>query len=315
MPFYSTVTGELIDGTTLDARYWFDNLRHPVRFDDVIASLVADGHTAFVEVSPHPVLTGGVGERANVVVGTLRRDEGGWDRMLRSAGELWAGGIEVDWPRVLGETTGVVDLPTYPFQRQRFWPSSAGEALLGAGVQLADGDGTVFTGRVSLSTHPWLADHRVLDRVLLPGTAFVELALHAGAVRELTIEAPLVIPDTGSVTLQVRVGALDETGDRPVRISSRSEDSWTHHATGLIAAEAPPSTWSRGPRRAPIRSTWTGSTSVARTLGMDTGQSSRVCVVPGGSLMTCMPRWCCRSRRLRPGSACTRRCWTPPCTP
>ncbi|GAB3874971.1 hypothetical protein GCM10027610_144560 [Dactylosporangium cerinum] len=238
LPFYSTVTGELIDGTTLDARYWFDNLRHPVRFDDVIASLVADGHTAFVEVSPHPVLTGGVGERANVVVGTLRRDEGGWDRMLRSAGELWAGGIEVDWPRVLGETTGVVDLPTYPFQRQRFWPSSAGEALLGAGVQLADGDGTVFTGRVSLSTHPWLADHRVLDRVLLPGTAFVELALHAGAVRELTIEAPLVIPDTGSVTLQVRVGALDETGDRPVRISSRSEDSWTHHATGLIAAEA-----------------------------------------------------------------------------
>ncbi|GAB3874957.1 hypothetical protein GCM10027610_144530 [Dactylosporangium cerinum] len=237
LPFYSTVTGELIDGSTLDARYWFDNLRHPVRFDDVIASLVADGHTAFVEVSPHPVLTGGVGERANVVVGTLRRDEGGWDRMLRSAGELWAAGIEVDWTTTLGENTGTVDLPTYPFQRQRFWPSGAGEALLGTAVHLAEGDGTVFTGRLTLSTHPWLADHRVLDRVLLPGTAFVELALHAGAVRELTIEAPLVIPDTGGVTLQVRVGAPDETGDRPVRISSRSEDSWTHHATGLIAAE------------------------------------------------------------------------------
>ncbi|GAB3823362.1 hypothetical protein GCM10027610_000190 [Dactylosporangium cerinum] len=315
-PFYSTVTGQLIDGTTLDAQYWFDNLRHPVRFDDVIASLVADGHTAFVEVSPHPVLTGGVGERAAVVVGTLRRDEGGWDRMLRSAGELWAAGVEVDWTTALGERAGVVDLPTYPFQRQRFWPSGASEALLGTGVQLADGDGTVFTGRLSLSTHPWLADHRVLDRVLLPGTAFVELALHAGAVRELTIEAPLVVPDTGSVTLQVRVGAADETGDRPVRISSNNEDTWTHHATGLIApGPANPTfdltTW---PPLAPSRSTSTTCTPARWPSASTTGRCSRASTAPGASARTSTPR----SPSPRPPTPSATRCTPPsstrPCT-
>ncbi|GAB3823380.1 type I polyketide synthase [Dactylosporangium cerinum] len=128
LPFYSTVTGERIDGTVLDARYWFDNLRRPVRFDDVIASLVADGHTAFVEVSPHPVLTGAVQDRVGqvdgLVTGTLRRDEGDWEQILRAAAQVWIGGVDVDWSAIVGGADGEPHpLPTYAFQREHFWLS------------------------------------------------------------------------------------------------------------------------------------------------------------------------------------------------
>ncbi|GAB3887966.1 hypothetical protein GCM10029964_054810 [Kibdelosporangium lantanae] len=108
----------------------------------------------------------------------------------------------------------------------------------------------VLTGRLALATHPWLADHAVADKVLFPGTGFVELALHAGglvdspAVAELTVEAPLVLPADGGVQLQVSVGAEDEPGRRPVRIHSRRDgdertDDWTCHARGVVTAEHP----------------------------------------------------------------------------
>ena len=118
--------------------------------------------------------------------------------------------------------------------------------LLGASVDLAEGEGALFTGRLSLGSHPWLADHRVMGRVLLPGTAFVELALRAGdeagcdRIDELTLAAPLVLPDRGAVHVQVRVGAADSAGGRSITVHSRPEDApdapWTQHATGALAA-------------------------------------------------------------------------------
>src|SRR5439155_4964329 len=134
-----------------------------------------------------------------------------------------------------------VDLPTYAFQRKRFWidggsPAGAvtaaglGEAehpLLGASIRLAGEDEWLFTSRLSLETHPWLRDHAVLDTVLLPGTAFVELALaaceRAGAagLEDLTLVAPLVLTDDGAVQLQVTVAERDAEGRREVAIHSR----------------------------------------------------------------------------------------------
>jgi len=277
VPFFSTVTGGLLDTSELDGEYWYRNLRETVRFEGATRALLGDGRRVFVEVGPHPVLTVGVQETVEdvlggsgdaVVVGSLRRDEGGSERFLRSLAELWTRGVEVDWQGLFdGSGARRVRLPTYAFQRERFWlkasldmgdmtsvgQSSAGHPLLGAMVELADGEQCLFTGRLSLESHPWLSDHAVLGTVLLPGTALVELSLHAGgqlgagAVKELTLEAPLLLPEEGAIQLQISVGGPSESGERPVEIRSRLEDAvgagpvsegqWTRHASGVLSPQ------------------------------------------------------------------------------
>ncbi|MFD7028399.1 SDR family NAD(P)-dependent oxidoreductase, partial [Streptomyces sp. NPDC059917] len=272
VPMYSTVTGDLLAEGQADAEYWFRNLRQPVRFLDTVRELIAAGHTTFVEVSPHPVLTSPVeetGEAAGVEVhgvGTLRREEGGVRRFLTSLAELWVRGVEPHWQGVFaGSGASRVGLPTYAFQRQHYWLdgaagttevsgaglSSLGHPLLAAGITLANGEGHLFTGRISLHTHPWLAGHAVQGRVLVPGAGMLELMLRAGesvgceVLDELVLQAPLVVPtgDAG-VDIQVAVDSPDERGRRAARLHSRTvrpgqEDDgaeWVCHAEGLLIA-------------------------------------------------------------------------------
>ncbi|MEU1151068.1 type I polyketide synthase [Streptomyces sp. NPDC005863] len=270
--FYSTVTAERLDDTTvLDTEYWVTNLRQQVRFADTIEALLADGYRLFIEASPHPVLNLGMEEtieRADLpatVVPTLRRDHGDAGQLTRAAAHAFTAGADVDWtgwfPAV--PLPRVVDLPTYAFQRERYWLegrrgvagdpaglglASAGHPLLGAAVELADGGSHVLTGRISPRDQTWLAEHRVMDTVLLPGSAFVELALQAAArtgceeLAELTLHTPLAFGDegAGTIDLQVAVGAVAEDGRRPVSVHSRpagegEEATWTRHAAGVVA--------------------------------------------------------------------------------
>ncbi|MFI0899301.1 SDR family NAD(P)-dependent oxidoreductase [Streptomyces sp. NPDC020983] len=264
VPLVSTVTGEVIDTAVMDAGYWFENLRRPVRFDKALSALLAGGHRAFVEVSPHPVLLGAVVQAAEAAgvegvtaVGTLRRDEGGRDQLLRNAAELFTAGVDVDWSSWVSGGR-LVDLPTFAFERRRFWLSAgrspvdaaglgldpADHPLLHAAVPLADRGDIVLTGRISLDTQPWLADHAVFGAALLPGTAFVELALHAGGqagcevVEELTLERPLLLAEGAAVVVQVSVGAPDASGRRSLTVHSRPHDAgsdWVRHAAGVVA--------------------------------------------------------------------------------
>ncbi|GAA3035695.1 type I polyketide synthase [Actinokineospora globicatena] len=253
LPFYSAVTGDRITTDRMDARYWYDNLRETVRFEDATRALLRDGNSLLVEISAHPVLVTGLQEtldgRSGAVLGTLRRDEGGLERWWTALAEAWVVGVPVDWSSVLPRGR-FVELPTYPFQRARFWPDVvhlpgdvtavglgfAGHPLLGATVSVAGTDDVVLTGRLSTATHPWLADHAVLGTVLLPGSAFVELALHAGAqvglpsLAELTIEAPLVVGDEG-VSVQVVASSA------AVAVYSRSGETWVRHASGTLTAD------------------------------------------------------------------------------
>ncbi|MEU5756893.1 type I polyketide synthase [Streptomyces sp. NPDC047829] len=202
-----------------------------------------------------------------VVVGSLRRGEGGEERFLTALGEAWVAGAGVDWSSVV-PTGRRVELPSYAFQRERYWPrpvmsgdvSAVGQqglrhAILGAAVVLPSG-GAVLTGRLSQSSHPWLQDHAVRGQVLVPGTAFAELALRAGDqmgcgfLRELVLRTPLLLSARAGVALQVGIGAPDDSGDRSVEVCSRPSDDapWVCHATGLLGesgADAPtePTTW------------------------------------------------------------------------
>ncbi len=283
VPFYSTVA----EGPArMDPEYWYQNLRQPVRFESAVRALLADGCRFFVEVSPHTVLGGGVRETIDaagadaVVLGTLRRGEGGRERMLASLAEAFVQGVPVDWrPAVPGGR--LVALPTYAFQRERFWLAAgpAGFACpddhpFGALVALADGDGTLLTGRLSVRSHPWLADHRVLGDVVLPGTAWLEMALSAGAeagcprVQELTFEAPLVIPGHDAAEVQVSVGPAGRDGTRPLSIHARAEGAaqWTRHASGAVSPDRAGSPGRAGPiRPAPIRPAPIRPTAVRRT--------------------------------------------------
>ncbi|MEU0883747.1 SDR family NAD(P)-dependent oxidoreductase [Lentzea sp. NPDC005914] len=247
--FYSTVTGERFDTIGLDAEYWYENLRSTVRFEQAVRKVVEDGCGVFVEASSHPVLTIGVQdtvEDGGVVVESLRRDDGGWERFLESAARAWVGGASVDWKRLF-EGARRVDVPTYAFQREHYWLKgtgdvpTAGHPLLGAATSLAGTDGVLFISRLSLATHPWLADHAVLGSVLLPGTAFLEFALGAAreagcdVVEELTISVPLVLPEDTAVQLQVSVSGPDATGRRTVEVYSRTNAEWICHASGVLA--------------------------------------------------------------------------------
>ena len=265
--FVSGITGQCIDTQGIDAQYWFENLRRMVRCDLAVRTLTELGCQAFVEVSPHPILTVGIlgfleafGED-NLIVDTIRRDEGAMRRLTMSLGELYVRGVEVDWRRLVAGRR--VELPAYPFQRQQFWATPAlnsaamaaagieatGHRLLTGAVPLA-GDGWLFTGNLSVRSHPWLRDHAVKQTLILSGTTFVELALsasrHAGSagVEELLLEKPIVVPGDGGVDLQLRIGAADDEGRRSLAFHSRTAgasskdergEGWTRHAIGTLA--------------------------------------------------------------------------------
>ncbi|MCC3772337.1 type I polyketide synthase, partial [Streptomyces sp. UNOC14_S4] len=271
--FYSAVTGGLLpDTSVLDADYWYRNLRQEVRYESAVRALSEDGHRLFVETGPHPVLAIGTQETLDAcgtggtVIGTLRKDHGDRAQFLASVAEAIAHGATPD-PDALfpGDHRRPVDLPTYAFQQRHYWLAARAEhtrpadlgldavdhPLLGAVTTTPDGT-TLATGRLSPDTRPWLADHMVTGTVVLPGTAFLDLALQAGAlagcahVEELTLEAPLVLSDARAAHLRVAVAPADPGGRHTVTVHSRptarddeeeSDDRpWTRHASGTLTA-------------------------------------------------------------------------------
>ena len=273
VPMYSSVCAadggfvrRVLQGPELDAAYWFANLRNAVGFAQVIEHLAQDGHRFFLEASPHPVLALPMEETLEqslsgapvCVGGSLRREEGDPRRMLASLGQLVVSGYTPNWSALL-PVGRPLDLPTYAFQRQRYWLgapanpadmrdaglASAEHPLLGAVIPQVDSEELLITGRLSLQSHPWLSDHRVFGNALLPGTAFVELALAAArsvgleAIEELVLEAPLILPPQGAVQLQLVLGAPDPQGKRSLGIHSRPEDQdagWSRHASGVLCS-------------------------------------------------------------------------------
>ncbi|MEV4744728.1 type I polyketide synthase, partial [Streptomyces sp. NPDC049555] len=265
IPVVSNVTGTLASAEELGSpEYWVTHVREAVRFSEGIGTLQAAGVRRFLELGPDGVLSAMAQESLiedAVLVPVLRRNKDEESAAVSALARMHAHGATVDWAAFFAGTGArSVDLPTYAFEHRRFWPagvvaragdvrfaglSSAEHPLLGAAVELVNTEGFLFTGRLSVQSHPWLADHVVMGSALVPGTALVELALRAGdeagcgVVEELTLAAPLVLPEQGAgVQVQVWIGEADETGRRAVTIHSRTgEEPWTLHASGTLAGE------------------------------------------------------------------------------
>ncbi|SDK91116.1 polyketide synthase 12, partial [Actinopolyspora mzabensis] len=266
VPVVSTVRGARVDGSELDANYWADNLREPVRLDLALEALAPGEDTVFLELGAHPLLVGPLGGAGHVAVGSLHRDEDGASRLRQAAAELFTHGIPVDWDTVYaGTNTQTVDLPTYAFQRQHYWlrPTEVASAeparlgldggehpLLPARTDLSDGS-VLFTGSLDRTAQWWLDDHRIFDTVLVPGTALVEMALHASravgltGVGEALLAAPLPLAVDEFRRVQLLVAEPDDEGKRAFTIHSRAESdgneaTWVRHVTGTLAAHELP---------------------------------------------------------------------------
>jgi malonyl CoA-acyl carrier protein transacylase/short-subunit dehydrogenase/acyl carrier protein len=275
IPVVSTVTGEVAtEELWQDPGYWTGQVRAAVRFaDGVNAAVTTAGARVLIEAGPDGVLAAmarqTLADHDNPsvseipVVALARKDRPEPRAAAEALAALFTTGIDIDWTAYLAAVGGParpVDLPTYAFDRQRYWlqPSSrsadvttAGlgtitHPLLGAVTHLAQTGQTILTGRLSLATHPWLADHAVHGHILIPGTGLVELVIRAGdeagcpVIEDLTLQAPLVLTPTAARQIQVTVGPPDDDGSRPVTLHSRNTDTdtpdteWTRHAEGRL---------------------------------------------------------------------------------
>ncbi|WP_206791945.1 beta-ketoacyl synthase N-terminal-like domain-containing protein [Amycolatopsis sp. MtRt-6] len=243
LPLVSCVTGEPVE--EIEPGHWRRHARSTVRFADALATAAAPGPAVGLEIGPAPVL-GRLAAGVMPVVTATKSDSG----MLAAAGAVHTAGGRVDWPAVFaGSGARITPLPTYPFKRTRYWldqpaPEQDGgdHAVLGPALEAPGSPRVVHGGSLGVRRHRWLADHVVGGSVLVPGTVFAELALHAGgaAVGELAIEAPLRL-GTEDVHVQVVV-------DEPridVYARGRDEKHWRKHAGGKLRPRGPrPSGWS-----------------------------------------------------------------------
>ncbi|WP_454199302.1 type I polyketide synthase [Nocardia sp. Marseille-Q1738] len=275
---FSTVSGDTISPLDLDAEYWFRNVRETVLFSDAVESAYLSGYSAFLEMRLHPVLTAAMHEAFEdmgadtdlvFATGTATREDDGMHGFLTAVANAYVRGVVPDWAKLYGDTAmSAVELPGYAFEREVYWLASGGKIhggspsaygladpdhpLLSAISEVPGTDQRLFSTRIALSDHPWLADHALHGNVLVPGAMLLEMALHAGhrvgsaAVEKLTMHTPIVVPQTGAVQIQLLVGESVKQGQRAISVYSRPEAEksassaplYTLHADGLLSSKA-----------------------------------------------------------------------------
>ncbi|MFE0427581.1 acyltransferase domain-containing protein, partial [Streptomyces sp. NPDC058953] len=246
IPIVSNVSGEVVPD--FDAAYWVRHVRRAVRFHDGVRTLYGLGVRRFLELGPDAVLTAMArqcldGEAGTVFLPTLRAKRSETRTFATFLGRAHLAGASVDWPAYFTGTRRV-ELPTYAFQRARYWLAPAGASgagdvaaaglgrvehpLLVGATRFGDRDEWLFTGRLSTETQPWTKDHVVLGVTIVPGTALVELALAAGrqvgtpVLDELVLAAPLLLEEFATRQIQVTVGPAGGDGRREVAVYTLS---------------------------------------------------------------------------------------------
>ncbi|MEU8901779.1 type I polyketide synthase [Nocardia sp. NPDC048505] len=294
----ANLTGERSGSDYGTPKYWTRHVRRPVQFLGSLRTLERAGVTRFLEVGPRSGLAGLIAETipAAQTLSTMKPDGFEPGALFDGLAALHCAGHDVDWSILQPHIGSGLGLPTYPFQHRDYWLARSTDGNAGAfglrpidhpfvSAALDDPETSAvrLTGRLSPATHPWLADHSVHGKTLLAGTAFVELALRAGdelgcnTIRELTLHAPLSIPGTGAIQLQVEAGGAGP--ERRVVISSRfeGEQTWTRHAEGILESVSPAPYEGSGPwpPHDAVQVDLTGAYETLAELGYDYGPAFR----------------------------------------
>lgn len=265
IPFATNLAGSADDLSWGDPEYWIEQIRQPVRFIATIKRIEERGVSTYLEVGPDAVLSAmtqqcvSAPEVSVIALHHGHRPEP--DALVACLAQAWAAGVPVDWAALFSTGRDIgPDLPVYAFDRERYWlypPSrtadvssaglrTAGHPMLSAAVEIGDGGGAVFTGRLSLTDFPWLSDHRVRGAIVVPGSAVLDIVIEAGTqvgcdtVEELMFEAPLLLPADGDLFVQVVVEAGEESASRPVKVYARPDGGgWARCATGVVVTGGP----------------------------------------------------------------------------
>ncbi|CAM3378391.1 type I polyketide synthase [Halomonas lysinitropha] len=260
LPYISTVTGARLAGVELAAEYWWQNIRQPVRFDAAIRSLVDEGTRLFIEIGAHPILRRylsdalhGVGDDG-LVLGTLEREQPAQACLTRTVGQALLSGMPHSDERWFPVKGRLVDLPRYPWQRERYWvaPTGDSQGLLDRyyehpllGYRLAQQPDT-WESQLDTGRLPWLGDHVVGDAAVFPGAGFVELALAAARhrgdsalvdIEELEIRAPLMLDAPHGRRMRLHFAPQDGR----IEIRSReplAEDEWQLNAVARVMEQS-----------------------------------------------------------------------------
>ncbi len=279
-PLYSTVTGGRIDGKSMGAAYWARNLRDPFLFAATIERLLGEGYDAFLEVGPHPVLCRSIQDvlahtgKQGTVWASLKRGEAQYATLLSTLGAMYVAGYPLDWRRFFPTGGKMVELPAYPWQRERYWYDQLDQGLspalllggkakksthplLGDPVQMASAPhAVVFESEINARSLHYLKDHRVQGTLVLSGSMFGEMALSASeqvwdqsrpVVEDLRFKQPLILPETGARLLQLVITPLT-AHEAAFEFASRdpgSKGDWVEHAQGKL--------WTTNEHNTPLR--------------------------------------------------------------
>ncbi|HLF78587.1 MAG TPA: SDR family NAD(P)-dependent oxidoreductase [Dehalococcoidia bacterium] len=255
VPYYSVVTGELIDGTEVDAEYWWQNVRRPVRFAEALGKMLDEGFDAFLELSPHPVLSRSIlevqQERGSKipVLPSLRRDADDQNMMLGSLGSLYTLGCAINWTSVNPDTRTIVNLADYPWQRERHWDESETSATFRMAKPIhpllerrVESPKPVWQTMLDSARLTYLSDHKIQGAPIYPAAAYLEMALAAG--NQLNGTGTTVLEDVEfkrPLTLQAEAIAVqlvsEADGSFSINSHHRGAQSWNLHSTGLIKRE------------------------------------------------------------------------------
>ena len=263
LPLICNRTGAVLTTQTpLDAQYWRRHSRQPVQFAESVRTAAALGCSVLMEIGPQPVLAGAAVQvwpehlAAPRAIVSLRKGVGDRRQIADALAAAYVGGHRPDFAALHRQPRRRVELPTYPFQRRRFWPKTsamagsdgygtAGSGILGSAKDLASGD-TVYTSRLSVKSQPWLSDHVIYGTVVVPGATYAAMTLAAvgtpARVKDVFFYEPIILPEKASREVQLTLHPLETDGELRFQVHSRPygdrDSDWSLNAEGTAVTGA-----------------------------------------------------------------------------